>query len=332
MTLDAAPWRSVEFIADLHLCAELPRTAEALLDHLRHSDADAIMLLGDIFEAWVGDDMALQLDRPRTPAATTHDGGSEHAPQRVDRGVPDADFERAFSAELADIAATRWIGFMVGNRDFLVGPAWMEACHLHALADPTRFTLAGQQVLVSHGDQLCLADTDYQQFRALVRSAGWQQTFLAKPLDERLAVARQMRQASIARQQAPRRSEHGDRSEHSKHAGQGGEYADVDHPAALTELHAAGAHTLVHGHTHRPGRHVLAEADGQTWQRLVLSDWDLDQTTPPRAEVLRLDARGFTRLAPCRAPGASTGMSSGVSPGASSGLSSHGSHGISPGD
>lgn len=276
MNLDAAHWRSVEFIADLHLCAELPRTAEALLDHLRHSDADAIMLLGDIFEAWVGDDMALPLDQPRAP--------------------DDSDFERAFSAELAGVAATRWLGFMVGNRDFLVGPAWIDACHLHTLADPARFTLGDQQVLLSHGDRQCLADTDYQQFRSQVRSAAWQQAFLAKPLDERLAIARQMRQASRTRQATL----HGQ----TAHAATDGQYADVDHPAALAELQAAGAHTLVHGHTHRPGRHVLAQTDGQVWQRLVVSDWDLDHAAPPRAEVLRLDARGYTRQPPRRQPGA----------------------------
>ncbi|MBK6853408.1 MAG: UDP-2,3-diacylglucosamine diphosphatase [Burkholderiales bacterium] len=306
MTLDAARWRSVEFIADLHLCAELPRTAEALLEHLRHSDADAIMLLGDIFEAWVGDDMALPLDRTRAPA--------------------DADFERSFSADLAAIAATRWIGFMVGNRDFLVGADWAAACHLHPLADPTRFTLCGQQVLLSHGDELCLADVEYQQFRAQVRGDTWRQAFLAKPLAERLSIARQMRQASTARQQA----QHG---RPSCHDGGGDDqhcdappYADVDHPAALASLRATGTHTLVHGHTHRPGRHVLEQTDGQVWQRLVLSDWDLDHTTPARAEVLRLDNSGFARLPPRRSPAVLLDLASDSSPGSSSGRPS----GMSP--
>jgi UDP-2,3-diacylglucosamine hydrolase len=273
MTLDAAHWRSVEFIADLHLCAELPRTAEALLEHLRHSDADAILLLGDIFEAWVGDDMALPLDRPRASA--------------------DADFERAFSADLADIAATRWIGFMVGNRDFLVGAAWTQACHLQPLADPTRFTLAGHEVLLSHGDRLCLADTEYQRFRTQVRGEAWQQAFVGRPLSERLSIARQMRQASQARQQSLHHQ--------AREPVPEGIYADVDHPAALAQLRAADARTLVHGHTHRPGRHVLEDDGAQVWQRLVLSDWDLDHASPPRAEILRLDAAGFSRLLPRRA-------------------------------
>jgi UDP-2,3-diacylglucosamine hydrolase len=220
-------------------------------------------------------------------------------PLEHSRAPDDADFERAFSAELADIAATRWIGFMVGNRDFLVGPAWTGACHLHPLADPTRITLAGQQVLLSHGDRLCLDDTDYQAFRAQVRGEQWQQAFLAKPLAERLAIARQMRQASRTHQETV----HG----HTERTLADSLYADVDHLASLAELRATGAHTLVHGHTHRPGCHVLAEADGQSWQRLVLSDWDLDHATSPRAEVLRLDAAGFTRLPPCRTAGAQPG-------------------------
>jgi UDP-2,3-diacylglucosamine hydrolase len=109
-------------------------------------------------------------------------------------------------------------------------------------------------------------------------------------------------------------------------SGPDGQYADVDHPAALAELHSAQAHTLVHGHTHRPGRHVLAEADGQVWQRLVVSDWDLDHATPTRAEVLRLDATGFTRLPPRRSPGTLTGLLRGVS----SGMSSVDTPGTSP--
>jgi UDP-2,3-diacylglucosamine hydrolase len=276
-----AHWRSVEFIADLHLCAELPRTAAALLAHLGSTDADAVFLLGDIFEAWVGDDMA----EPAAQAGAT--------------------FEHDFSLHLADLARRRWIGFMVGNRDFLVGPRWLARCAVHALADPTLLLLGDtfpeRQLLLSHGDALCLADTDYQRFRAEVRGSTWQRTFLARPLAERLALARQMRQASRARQagQTP-----GDAMA-----------ADVDHPAALAWLQAAGADTLVHGHTHRPARHLLGtRADGRSWQRLVLSDWHLDGDPPPpaddhhhhdnsnhphgRAEVLRLDASGWQRRPP----------------------------------
>ncbi|MFM2065303.1 MAG: hypothetical protein RLZZ584_212 [Pseudomonadota bacterium] len=276
MLLDApAHWHSVEFISDLHLCAELPRTAAALLAHLGHTDADAVFLLGDIFEAWVGDDMA---DAP----AAAGDG-----------------FERDFTARLADLAGQaprRWWGCMAGNRDFLVGQRWLARAGLHALADPTLLLLGPafptRRVLLSHGDALCLADTGYQRFRAQVRSPAWQAAFLARPLAERLALARQMRQASQARHQVL----------HAASSPGDALYADVDHPAALAWLQAAGADTLVHGHTHRPARHVLAQGDGRTWQRLVLSDWDLDHAEPARAQVLRLDGSGWHRLAPPGCP------------------------------
>ncbi|MEY4748640.1 MAG: UDP-2,3-diacylglucosamine hydrolase [Pseudomonadota bacterium] len=301
--LDApAEWRSIEFISDLHLCAELPRTAAAVLSHLRHSTADAIFLLGDIFEAWVGDDMAEA--HHRTDATASADGNT-------------ASFEHDFSLSLAELARTRWIGFMVGNRDFLVGPRWLANCGLHAVADPTLLllgeALARQAVLLSHGDRLCLADADYQRFRVQVRSAEWQQAFLARPLPERLALARQMRQASQLRQAAVRQQARSDRTADplppaaSPAAGTGvsadplaGLYADVDHAAALAWLREADATTLLHGHTHRPGRHVLAGGSPEL-QRLVLSDWDLDHAEPSRAEVLRLDDQGWQRLAPCHA-------------------------------
>jgi UDP-2,3-diacylglucosamine hydrolase len=280
--LDApAHWRSVEFISDLHLCAELPRTAEAVLQHLRRSTADAVFLLGDIFEAWVGDDMAAPGVGLPADTAAGH--------------PPTANFEYDFSLALAELAHTRWIGFMVGNRDFLVGPRWLAHCGLHAVADPTLLVLVlgraagAQRVLLSHGDHLCLADTDYQRFRTQVRSAEWQRAFLARPLAERLTLAREMRQASQARHGALKQQAQGDT--------QSGLYADVDNTAALAWLHQAGATTLLHGHTHRPGRHLLAGGPPEL-QRLVLSDWDLDHAEPPRAELLRLDTRGWQRLAP----------------------------------
>ena len=85
---------------------------------------------------------------------------------------------------------------MHGNRDFLVGPAFMDACHATLLDDPTVLTFAGQRWLLSHGDALCLDDTDYMRFRQQVRSPDWQQAFLARPLAERQAMARDMRRQS----------------------------------------------------------------------------------------------------------------------------------------
>jgi UDP-2,3-diacylglucosamine hydrolase len=149
----------------------------------------------------------------------------------------------------------------------------MDLCHATLLADPTVLGFSGQRFLLSHGDALCLADTAYLQFRQQVRSSAWQDAFLAKPLTERQSIARGLRSQSEARKQS------------------GQTYADVDTNAAKQWLTAAGADTLIHGHTHQPRRHEL----GDNQRRVVLSDWDA-AATPPRAEVLRLTPASLQRL------------------------------------
>jgi UDP-2,3-diacylglucosamine hydrolase len=170
---------------------------------------------------------------------------------------------------------------MVGNRDFLVGDAVLADCGLHKLPDPTRLEAWGRRVVLTHGDALCLADTDYQRFRAMVRNPAWQQSVLARPLAERRALARQMRHAS-----------------ETAMAGGPGNAAevDIDTGAALAWLDAAGTEEMVHGHTHRPDRSGPLAAQGNA-HRLVLSDWDLDAPSP-RGEVLRMTPAGWHRLPP----------------------------------
>jgi UDP-2,3-diacylglucosamine hydrolase len=241
-----AAWRSVEFISDLHLAEFTPRTFAAWSAYLRDSRADAIFILGDLFEVWIGDDARL----------------------------PDSFSERA-AAVLADAAGRRPVSFMAGNRDFLVGAALLRDCGVAGLADPTLFDAWGERVLLTHGDALCLADEPYQQFRAHVRSEAWRSDFLAKPLTEREQLARAMRDASEA----------------AKRAQPVADWADVHPAAAVAWMHAAGSHTMVHGHTHRPGSESLAPG----YTRHVLSDWDLD-AAPYRAQVLRLTRDGFTRV------------------------------------
>lgn len=237
-------WRAVEFISDLHLACEAPATFERWALYLRETSADAVFILGDLFEVWIGDDARLP--------------GS---------------FESEAAAVLADAASRRPVGFMAGNRDFLLGAAMRRDCGILALADPTVLDAWGQRVLLSHGDALCLDDVAYQTFRAEVRSPAWRQAFLARPLAERARLARAMRDAS----QAHKRSQV--------------TWADVDAAAAVAWLHAAGAHDLVHGHTHRPGSEVIAPG----FTRHVLSDWDCD-AAPRRAQVLRLTRDGFSRI------------------------------------
>jgi UDP-2,3-diacylglucosamine hydrolase len=246
-TLQApAAWVTVDFISDLHLRAEEPATFGAWAHYLQSTPADAVFLLGDVFEVWVGDDV---LNDPK---------------------ARDERFEARCAREMAAAARRLALFFMHGNRDFLVGQALMTHCQAKLLADPTVLDFGGQRWLLSHGDALCLDDTEYLQFRRQVHQPAWQDAFLAKPLAEREAIARSLRAQSEA---------------------SGTAYADVDNAAARQWLQAAGAHTLIHGHTHRPATHDL----GQGLQRVVLSDWDA-AATPPRAEVLRLNASGLQRL------------------------------------
>ncbi len=172
-TIHAPPsWRCIDFISDLHLHDGLPRTTAALSHYLRHTPADAVFILGDLFEAWVGDDM---------------------------RGQP---YEADCMAMLAEAGQRLHLGIMVGNRDFLLGADALKACHAHALPDPCVLHALGQRVLLTHGDAWCLADTRYLAFREQVRQPAWQEAFLAAPLEARLQQARQMRTASQQHQQA----------------------------------------------------------------------------------------------------------------------------------
>mgnify|MGYP003336000709 CR=1 FL=1 len=255
-TLTAPPsWRCIDFISDIHLHEGLPRTTAALAGYLSQTPADALFILGDLFEAWVGDDM---------------------------RAEP---YEAGCLRMLRGAARHRPVFIMVGNRDFLLSTDFLADCGATALHDPTVLEAFGQRALLMHGDELCLADTDYLRFRAQVRQAAWQQAFLVHPLPARLAQARQMREASQAHQHAQQRAD-GVRNE-------GTRYADVDEACAREWLHAAQADLLIHGHTHHPASEPFA---GTT--RHVLCDWDLDHDQgAPRAEALRWQASGFSRIA-----------------------------------
>nr|WP_316638881.1 UDP-2,3-diacylglucosamine diphosphatase [uncultured Roseateles sp.] len=246
--LPAAPgWTQIDFLSDLHLAPDTPATLAALERHLRVTPAQAVFLLGDIFEVWVGDDARFE------------------------------GFEAPCTALLRQAAQRLTLFFMPGNRDFLVGPALLADVGMQGLSDPTVLRAFGQRILLSHGDALCLDDADYQRFRAEVRGEAWQTAFLAKPLDERKAIARGLRTQSEERKRGQMPSE----------------WSDLDAAACLEWLAHAKADLLIHGHTHRPASHALAAGK----QRVVLSDWDLDgQHGPARAEVLRLSATGLQRL------------------------------------
>lgn len=243
-------WHSIDFISDLHLAQDTPRAFAAWRDFVLHTTADAIFILGDLFEAWVGDD-------------------ARHA-----------GFEAEAAAVLTAAASRRSIALMVGNRDFLLGRDMLDACGVRVLPDPTVLSAYGQRALLTHGDAWCIADLDYQRYRAQVREPGWQAQVLAMPLEDRRVLARRMRSESERQATA-----------------HPGEWFDVDKPTAIDCMTAAGAPTLVHGHTHRPATETLAPGV----VRHVLSDWELDHGSVPRAQVLRWRSGRWARMAPADA-------------------------------
>jgi UDP-2,3-diacylglucosamine hydrolase len=262
-----AHWQAVDFISDLHLQASEPATFDCWRRYLQRPTAerpDALFILGDLFEVWVGDDVLAD--------SSTGPPDEDHLEHRFWHSC--AEILRVYSEHTP-------VFFMPGNRDFLLGQTGLAACGMEGLKDPTVLVFLGQRWLLSHGDALCLDDADYMRFRTQVRQPGWQRDFLARPLIEREALARELRRQSEARKH--------------EQAGDPSLWADVDGAAARNWLQRSGAHTLIHGHTHRPDRHDLGPSTDGHLQRIVLSDWDAT-ARPPRSEVLRLDARGLHRL------------------------------------
>ena len=214
---------STLFVSDLHLDPARPEITALFLRFLQReaASADALYILGDLFEAWVGD------DDPSTTGQQVDDGLRRLA----DTGVP------AF--------------FIHGNRDFLVGQDYAGRAGMRILPDPAVVSLYGEPVLVMHGDLLCTDDHAYQAFRAQTRDPHWQAMFLAQPLAARQAFAAQARQASMSRQQD---MIDGDRASFEA-------VTDVNPQAVEATLARFGVATLVHGHTHRPAMHAVRIGD-----------------------------------------------------------------------
>jgi len=239
-----AGWRRIDLLSDVHLHAQARRTFDAWRAHLLGTPADAVLILGDLFEVWVGDD--------------SRAGG--------------------FAKECADIlreaASRKAVAFMHGNRDFLLGPAMLGDCGLQPLPDPTLAQAWDQRVLLTHGDALCLADVDYQRFRTEVRGQAWRRGFLALSLDERERQARAMRDASQAHQ-ARRAAEHWfdvDAAEATRW---------LDQAAAPTLVHGHTHHPAVHDLGDGRVRHVLGDWDFETRPaRARLLCWTAQGLTP----------------------------------------------------
>lgn len=156
------------FISDLHLDASRPHITRLFVDFVRDeaSKAQALYILGDLFEAWIGDDAPDETgDQVAVALARLHD-----------EGVP--------------------CFFIHGNRDFLLGDAYARRARITLLPDPSVVEIDGERVLLMHGDTLCTDDAPYQAFRAQSHAPAWQRAFLARPIAERQAFAAQARAES----------------------------------------------------------------------------------------------------------------------------------------
>lgn len=221
------------FISDLHLSESpqnnRPLVTEAFFSFLQTEarSAETLYILGDLFDAWVGDDD----DRPLATQV--------------------ADALKALAH-----GGTK-IFFQHGNRDFLLGSTYAQRCHMQLLPELFILEVADERWLLAHGDQFCTQDTAYQQFRAVVRNPLWQKELLSKTLEERRAIAAQLRAKS--KEQNSMKAE---------------DIMDVT-PAEISRVLIENkCGKLIHGHTHRPARHEVSLPNKLSAERIVLGEWD----------------------------------------------------------
>ena len=155
------------FISDLHLNLHSPRLVQGFCRFLEQlEDAESLYILGDFFDAWIGDDF-------ETPLSQT-----------------------IANSLLALSQSGCRIVIMHGNRDFLLGQAYCQRCGAELLEEGSLIALGDQTILLLHGDSLCTDDAQYQTLRTLLRNPQWQQGILAKSIEERLQIAKQARMDS----------------------------------------------------------------------------------------------------------------------------------------
>ena len=254
------PYSSALLISDIHLTPSMPITAQRFIDFCEKEarSVEAVFILGDLFEFWVGDDASM-----RSP------------------------FHLEIKHALANLTLSVKTYYMHGNRDFLIGPDFLKKTGMTLLPDPSKVILADTEYLLSHGDILCTADSAYQLFRSWVRKPWLQNCFLKMPLHWRRSIAHSLRSNSTAQYQRAARAE----PEVIQMK------VDVTLDACANMVDQAKTYQLIHGHTHLPTRHHenLSQVE---WQRWVLSDWDLDhpENVLPKASALRVDTSGVRYL------------------------------------
>ena len=214
------------FISDLHLeRIESPITNifTAFLDDLNQNDS--LYILGDLFESWIGDDNVSELSQYIS--------------------------DRLLMLSERDIS----VAIMHGNRDFLIGEDFCKASSIELINDPRIIEIDTKKVMLTHGDELCTDDKEYQAFRSVVRNPLWQKDFLNFPISKREKIAGEAKDASKD-------------SKENKAM----EIMDVNTDAVLRAFNDHDIEIMIHGHTHRPNIHKVSN-EGKNLTRYVLGDW-----------------------------------------------------------
>lgn len=231
-------------ISDLHLSPDRPARVDCFLGFLRRRArrAQALYILGDLFDAWIGDD-------------------DDQAPYPKIR------------AALRELTASGTRCYLMhGNRDFLIGRAFVRDTGCTLLADPVLADLAGTPALLMHGDLLCTDDLAYQRFRRRIRNPVVKWLFLRKPLSQRCAIADDYRRKSGMAMAEKTET-----------------IMDVNQGTVEKYLRRFSTRRLIHGHTHRPADHAFT-LDDKPVARIVLAEWRDHQ-----GEVLVVSEDGWRR-------------------------------------
>ncbi len=225
------------FISDLHLDEQRPQITRALFSFLEQQAkfADELYILGDFFEAWVGDDH-------NSPFISEI---KQHLRRFAQTGIP--------------------VFFIHGNRDFLIGETFASESNWTLLSELTELDWSNEEskegpnkkIVIMHGDSLCTDDQEYMAFRQQVRSPAWQTEFLNKSLAERLAIAKHLREQSK-----------------EAYSNKSASITDVTAAEVERVFAATQCDLLIHGHTHRPAIHAIHAIDEGDKKRIVLGDWD----------------------------------------------------------
>ena len=215
------------FVSDVHLDVKRPVVVDLFNQFLlqRAIRADALYILGDLFEYWIGDD------------------------------APHQEYQSTFSALKKVSASNTPIYFLHGNRDFLVANEFAEQTGISLLTEEHVANIYDQNILLMHGDTLCIDDIAYQRFRKKAHNKWLQWIVLHLPISTRQSLAQRLRDTST-------------QATSEKHA----DIMDVNQSAVEAALQRNNTNTLIHGHTHRPGIHEF-KLNSATYKRAVLGDW-----------------------------------------------------------